>query len=192
MFETDYWDAALSDSSGDAMRTFAISVLLAVGLAATPGVRAASDEMHGLAILKNDYPEAKSWPLAAKGSIEFCGGDWCQEVMGVGAKSFKEAGDAAFVLFYFLDRDEEYTRRRSDAADSIIARSAKQCLVQNADLRASCVLDSLQKKFGFKYRRVQYDMGYRCHSEIAVAPPFFTQKGKCARMRKGAFPEQAD
>ncbi|QWP76603.1 hypothetical protein J5226_24010 [Lysobacter sp. K5869] len=172
------------------MRMLIISALLSVLLVMAPGVFAAPDGLQGLAVLKGDYPEAKYWPRAAKGSIEFCGGDWCQEVVGVGAKSSEEAWDAVFVLFYFLDRDEDYTRRRSDVADRIVARSAKHCLAQTGDLRASCALDSLQKKFGLKYRRVQYDVGYRCHSEIAVKPPFFTKKGGCVRMKKDAFPER--
>lgn len=112
--------------------------------------------------------------------------------MGVGTKSSEEAGDAAFVLFYFLDHDEEYAKRRSDVVDGVIARSAKHCLARSGDLRTSCVLGSLQKKFGFKYRRVQYDVGCRCHSEIAVEPPFFTKNGECVRMQRGAFPDRAD
>ncbi|MEH6416638.1 hypothetical protein [Pseudomonas sp. CGJS7] len=171
------------------MRMLAVSVLLTALFVAAPDVRAASAEPQTLEVLKSDYPEAKHWPDAAKGSVEFCGGDWCQQVVGVSAKSTKEAWDAVFVLFYFLDPDEDYTKRRRDVAESIVARSAKHCLTRVGDLRASCALDSLQKKYGFKYRRVQYDVGHRCHSEIAVEPPFFTKKGGCARMKKGAFRE---
>ncbi|ROU04727.1 hypothetical protein [Lysobacter enzymogenes] len=171
------------------MRMLAVSALLTVLFVVAPNARAAPDESQALEVLKSDYPEAKHWPGAAERSVEFCGGDWCQQVVSVGATSTREAWDAVFVLFYFLDPDEDYTKRRRDAAENIVARSAKHCLARSGDLRASCVLDSLQKKFGFEYRRVQYDVGHRCHSEIAVKPPFFTKKGGCARMEKGAFRE---
>lgn len=177
---------------GDAMRLLAVCASLIASLATVPAVHAAPDALQALETLKSDYPAAKYWPRAAEGSIEFCGGDWCQEVMGVGAKSSAEAWDAAFVLFYFLDPDEGYTKRRHDMAQRIVARAAKHCLLRAGDLRASCALDSLQKKFGFKYRRVQYDVGYRCHSEIAVAPPFFTRNGGCTRMQKDTFSQHAD
>lgn len=171
------------------MRMLAVSALLTALFVAVPDACAASAEPQALEVLKSDYPEAKHWPDAAKGSVEFCGGDWCQQVVGVSARSTEEAWGAVFVLFYFLDPDEEYTKRRRDAAESIVAHSAKHCLTRAGDLRASCVLDSLQKKNGFKYRRVQYDVGYRCHSEITVVPPFFTKKGGCSRMKQGAFRE---
>jgi len=172
------------------MRIIATSILLFVLSVTVPSICAAPKEMQALEILKSDYREAKYWPRTANGSVEFCGGDWCQEVAGVGSRSSKEAWDAIFVMFYFLDPNEDYTTHRRDAAESIVSRSAKQCLAKTGDQRASCTLESLQKKFGFKYRRVQYDVGYRCYSDIVVKPPFFTKKGHCTRMKKGTFPEQ--
>lgn len=125
-------------------------------------------------VLKQDFHDAKYWPARqTKQSIEFCGGDWCQEVIGRNSQSAESAWDAAFIMFYFFDANDEFRGRRKVLAATLIDEYGKGC-IGSSEIRAACVLGKLQVSHGFEYRRVQYDIGHRC-SSIFSAPPLISQ-----------------
>lgn len=133
-----------------------------------------------LEVLRQDFHDSKYWPKSAPNSVEFCGGDWCQEVSGVGRDELSAAWDAVFIIFYFADPDSEYQRRRDVVLLGILNRYDEQCSRQNLQSRSSCVLDYLSKHHGFGYWRVQYDVGHRCTSKLDTQPPYFTKEGECS------------
>lgn len=142
--------------------------------------------MNPEAVLKKDYADKRYWPSGQglRERIEFCGGDWCQEVlMERPETSQKQAWDAAFLMFYFFDANEGFRSRRSATATRLLDRYSKSCVSGAPESRASCILQKLQSAHKLKYRRVQYDVGYRCYSEFDAAPPHFTNRGACRRIK---------
>lgn len=135
-------------------------------------------------ILKQDFPDSKYWPMRGNRlSIEFCGGDWCQEVIGKNSIKAEAAWDAIFLMFYFYDANDEFRARRKTIAINVIDRRAESC-EGNFDARAACALGKIQTLYGFKYRRVQYDIGFRCSSVFSVKPPHFSSHGRCVRLEQ--------
>ena len=126
--------------------------------------------------------------LGDKTRFEVCGGDWCQTVVASGRKAYKEshAWDAAFLMFYYFDANEEYQARRADHAELLMHRYRKKCIRQESDQRAvaACALKALSDQFGFSYRRVQYDVGARCESVFVTRAPYFSGVGRCKPHRE--------
>jgi hypothetical protein len=134
-------------------------------------------------ILENDYKDKKYWPVTDRTrsgkAIEFCGGDWCQEIEIANANSVGPAWDALFLIFYYYDANELFTEKRGSHTKRIIETHGKRCASTDVDKKISCVLQNLQTKHKFKYYRVQYDIGARCSSTFTAAPPHFTRQGSC-------------
>lgn len=134
-----------------------------------------------LRVLRRDFPEPGAWPAARRNALEFCGGDWCVEVRGVRAVSRAAGWDAALLLFYYAQAEADYRRKRAADVERVLARYAGACPRTSGQARADCALAHLQRRYGLDFRRVQYDTGYRCSAVLRAAPPYFTQRGECAR-----------
>ena len=115
--------------------------------------------------------------------VEACAGDWCQVVV-LRPKSHDDskAWDAIFLMFFYFDANDEYRARRSDHAAFLLEPYKEKCRGHGTDQRrvAACALHELQREFGFKYRRAQYDAGGRCESNFMTHPPYFSRIGRCA------------
>ena len=161
-------------------------LILIVSMIAVPAISIASEVPFGNSVSKKilmaDYKDKEYWPALytkKNKAIEFCGGDWCQEVVLNRADSVQAAWDALFLIFYYYDANEQYTKKRSAHAKFILAGYAEECRSSNDDKKVSCVLSKLQAKHKFQYNRVQYDIGGRCTSVFSAKPPHFTGRGRC-------------
>lgn len=135
-------------------------------------------EFDSKLVLEQDF-ENPSWPtIHSANKVEFCGGDWCQEVSFADIEARPRAWDAAFIIFYFFDANEHFTRRREAVARFLLDVHGGHCRGNQVE-RAACTLRELQEKNGLGYRRVKYDIGYRCSSLFEVKPPYFTNVGEC-------------
>lgn len=161
-----------------------LGILLALIALVAVGARASGNGgQSSKSILRSDFSEKKYWPTYGKArSIEFCGGDWCQEVT-VKMKQSDAAWDAIFLMFYYFDANDQYKERRGEWAAALLNKHGGKC-VGASEVKAACALGKLKDMHGFEYRRVQYDVGSRCHSTFNVKPPYFGNKGACARLRK--------
>ncbi|UHQ23021.1 hypothetical protein LVB77_20635 [Lysobacter sp. 5GHs7-4] len=155
-----------------------LTALVAVGAHAS-----GNEGLSSQSILRNDFSEQKYWPkYEVPRSIEFCGGDWCQEVT-VKTKRTTAAWDAVFLMFYYFDANDQYRERRDEWATVLLSKHGKKC-VGTSEAKAACALGKLKELHGFEYRRVQYDVGSRCSSNFEVKLPYFGNKGSCVRLRK--------
>ena len=132
-------------------------------------------------LLQIDFPEPDAWPAARKNAVEFCGGDWCVEARGVRAQSRAAAWDAVALLFYYVQAEADYRRKRADEIDRLLARYASACPRTLGQARASCALRTIRGRHGLDFRRVQYDTGYRCSAVLLTDPPYSTDRGECTR-----------
>jgi hypothetical protein len=110
-----------------------------------------ADESNGFdpeLALRSDFHADKYWPGHRTGAgskrIEFCGGDWCQEVVIKRSQSRDAAWAALFLMFYFHDANEQYVSRREGLALAIIDRYGGKCLENESIARAACVLKQLR------------------------------------------------
>lgn len=163
-----------------------IGAVACVLLLLFPCAAAWSDENIAYApetVLKTDYPDANQRPTSRSVGtlrvVEFCGGDWCQEVSSGGDAPTEMAWDALFVMFYYFDANDVFRKRRKLTAEGILGKYLKDCKFDTEEANVSCVLEKLQVAHGLAYRRVQYDIGFKCSSEFRVAPPHFTKHGVC-------------
>lgn len=156
----------------------ALIALVAVGANAS-----GNSDLSSQSILRSDFSEQKYWPTyGAARNIEFCGGDWCQEVT-VKTKRSAAAWDAVFLMFYYFDANDQYRERRGGWAVALLSKHGEKC-VGASEAKAACALGKLKERYGFEYKRVQYDVGSRCSSNFNVKPPYFGNKGGCVRLRK--------
>lgn len=163
-------------------RHFLATMILAAWplLTPTPATAAVPQAQR---LLQLDFPEPDAWPAARKNAVEFCGGDWCVEARGVRAQSRAAAWDAVALLFYYVQAEADYRRKRADEIDRLLARYASACPRTLGQARASCALRTIRGRHGLDFRRVQYDTGYRCSAVLLTDPPYVTDRGECTRGR---------
>jgi len=164
-----------------------VFTLLALGLAAS------SMAADTLSILKTDlHADGRKIEVVrlagGKTRFEVCGGDWCQAVIASKSRRYKssDAWDAAFLMFYYFDANDEYRAQRANHAAFLMRPYQKKCDRQRADQRAiaACVLKVLGDQSGFRYLRVQYDVGARCESIFMTRSPYFSRAGRCMPHRE--------
>ena len=126
------------------------------------------------------------WNERKSRNIEVCAGDWCQLVQWRPPVRTKDiyAWDAIFLMAYFFDLPDDYQLKRRSLAMSLLAKHGGKCEITLTRGAAACVLEQLQRQHGFKFWRVQYDIGARCVSQFIPQTPYFTKEGECRDMTK--------
>lgn len=158
--------------------TFLRLTMITISLLLTDCKAGERDVINSEVVLKQDFTDKDYWPDDGLNGIEFCGGDWCQEVRYGEPASRSSAWDAAFLMFYFFDANDEFKEHRKTHAMALLQRHGQGCAAGGREM-AACALKNLQNKHGLIYHRVQYDIGYRCTSLFIVEPPYFTARGNC-------------
>lgn len=135
--------------------------------------------------LASEGREARQSVKEGVTEIEACGGDWCQLVKVKKGPSTRKlevpAWDAIFLMFYFFDASPTYVAQLEAEANLVLQKYRSRCLPHSPPTRADagCVLSALEKRHGFTYWRVNYDIGARCESRFTPTAPYFTNEGDC-------------
>jgi hypothetical protein len=165
------------------MKTFIVGVAVAMSMSGHPAACDQSPAPTAEHVLRENFDDSKYWPLGSGESdrIEFCGGDWCQEVQFKTADAKDAAWDALFLMFYYFEPIPSFQSTGAEVASSLLEKSGA-CSQPDSRAKAGCVLQVLQREYGLTYRRVQYDVGSRCWSEFRPVSPYFTNLGDCGKI----------
>lgn len=151
---------------------FAALIALASGVSGAPSA-------HSEVVLKKSFKDNDHWPRTkSEENIEFCGGDWCQEVEFKHLEDRGVAWDALLLMFYAFDASESTKPQLRSHWAALLRKKGHGCGGGEREATA-CVLDRIQKAHSFVYRRINYDIGHRCVSFFTTKPPYFSSVGAC-------------